>query len=296
MLTEKPNPYSANIDQMATLDMLHLINAEDATVASAVRKALPEIAQAVNAITHNLQHGGRLIYVGAGTSGRLAVLDAVECVPTFGTDPGLVQAIVAGGTPALIQAVEGAEDDHNAGHARIVEYSVNAQDVVTGIAASGRTPFVMGALKAASELGATTIAISCNRPAPMLEIAHIGIAVIVGPEVIAGSTRMKAGTAQKMILNMLSTASMIKLGKVYGNLMVDVKVTNQKLATRAQGIVAEVAGITADQAAELLAQTQQEVKPAIVMALLGVSLDEARRQLAAANGMLRQVIETEDNG
>lgn len=291
MLTEKPNPRSANIDQLSTLDMLHLINDEDATVAGAVRQALPQIAQAVDAITRGFQTGGRLFYVGAGTSGRLAVLDAVECVPTFSVDPGMVQAIVAGDDAAMTQAVEAAEDDREAGHTRIVELGVGSQDVVVGIAASGRTPFVIGALEAAANRGATTVAVTCNTPAPMLDIAQIGIAAIVGPEIIAGSTRLKAGTAQKMILNMLSTASMIKLGKVYGNLMVDVKVTNQKLAARAEWIVSEVAGVARDQAARLLAQTNQEAKPAIVMALLGVTPDEARRRLAAAHGMLRQVID-----
>jgi N-acetylmuramic acid 6-phosphate etherase len=191
MLTEKPNPRSANIDRMVTLDMLTLINDEDASVAGAVRNALPEIAQAVDVITHSFQHGGRLFYVGAGTSGRMAVIDAVECVPTFRTDPAMVQVIVAGEEIALTQAVEGAEDDRDAGYARIVERDVQQRDVVVGIAASGRTPFVIGALEAATSRGATTIAVTCNRPAPMLDIPQIGIAVVVGPEVIAGSTRMK---------------------------------------------------------------------------------------------------------
>lgn len=291
MLTEKPNPRSSTIDQLDTLDMLRLINDEDAAVAGAVRNVLPEIGQAVDAITECFRAGGHLYYVGAGTSGRLAVLDAVECVPTFSIDPGMVQAIVAGDDIALTRSVEGAEDNHEAGYAKIAALGLTPRDIVVGIAASGRTPFVIGALEAAAASGMTTIAITCNRPAPMLTIAQIGIAVLVGPEVIAGSTRMKAGTAQKMILNMLSTASMIKLGKVYGNLMVDVKVTNQKLAARAQWIVSEVAGVTPDEAARLLGQTNQEAKTAIVVAMLGLTPNEARQRLAAANGLLRQVID-----
>jgi len=290
MLTEKPNPRTANIDQLSSLEMLQVINDEDATVAGAVRRTLPTIAQAVDMITARLRDGGRLIYVGAGTSGRLGVLDAVECVPTFSTDPNMVQAIMAGGGDALTEAVEGAEDNYNAGRHAIITRQVNRQDVVVGIAASGRTPFVIGALEAANEAGAATIAVTCNQPAPMLEIAHIPIAAVVGPEIIAGSTRLKAGSAQKMILNMLSTASMIRLGKVYGNLMVDVKVTNQKLAARARRIVMQVASISEDEAADLLQQTGNQVKPAIVMALLGISPDEARARLDTAHGMLRDVI------
>jgi N-acetylmuramic acid 6-phosphate etherase len=290
MLTEAPNPRSANIDQLPTLDILQIINAEDATVAGAVRQVLPVIAQAVDVITGRLRQGGRLLYVGAGTSGRLGLLDAVECVPTFSTSPDMVQGIVAGGHSALTQPVEGAEDDHDAGYAQMIEIGVNTRDAIVGIAASGRTPYVLGALKAANERGAATVAITCNKPAPMRDLAHIPIAVVVGPEVIAGSTRLKSGTAQKMILNMISTASMIRLGKVYGNLMVDVKVTNQKLAQRARGIVSQVTGVSDDEAARLLEQTHNEVKPAIVMALLGVTAGEARARLSAAGGMLRHVI------
>jgi N-acetylmuramic acid 6-phosphate etherase len=290
MLTETPNPRSAQIDQLSTLEMLQVINDEDAMVAAAVRKTLPTIAQAVDVITERLRRGGRLIYVGAGTSGRLGVLDAVECVPTFSVDSETVQGFVAGGYAALTEAVEGAEDDHDAGRALIAEAGIGERDVVVGIAASGRTPYVIGALEAANAVGAATVAVTCNQPAPMLDIAQIPIPAVVGPEIIAGSTRLKSGTAQKMILNMLSTASMIRLGKVYGNLMVDVKVTNQKLAARARGIVERVAGVSAAEAERLLAQTQQQVKPAIVMALCGVSADEARTRLAAANGMLRLVI------
>ncbi len=290
MQTEQPNPNTRQIDQLPTLDALRLINAEDATVAAAVEAALPDIAQAVDAIAERLRAGGRLIYVGAGTSGRLGVLDAVECVPTFGTPPELVQGLIAGGLPALTQAAEGAEDDRTAGHDELLALAVSAADAVVGIAASGRTPYVLGALDAAREVGALRIGIACNTPAPLLDAAEIAIAAIVGPEVIAGSTRLKAGTAQKLILNMISTATMIRLGKVYGNRMVDVKVTNQKLAARARRLVVEIAGIDEDEAARLLAQTGNRVKPAVVMALLGLSADAAQARLDTAQGVLGDVI------
>ena len=288
--TEQVNPNTRQIDQLPTLDALRLINAEDATVAAAVEAALPDIAQAVDAIAERLRAGGRLIYVGAGTSGRLGVLDAVECVPTFGTPPELVQGLIAGGLPALTQAAEGAEDDRTAGHDELLALAVSAADAVVGIAASGRTPYVLGALDAAREVGALRIGIACNTPAPLLDAAEIAIAAIVGPEVIAGSTRLKAGTAQKLILNMISTATMIRLGKVYGNRMVDVKVTNQKLAARARRLVVEIAGIDEDEAARLLAQTGNRVKPAVVMALLGLSADAAQARLDTAQGVLGDVI------
>ena len=291
MLTEQPNPRSAHIDRLSTLEILTIMNDEDATVAAAVRAALPDIAQAVDTIAERLRGGGRLIYVGAGTSGRLALLDAVECVPTFSTDPGQVQAIIAGGQAALTGAVEGAEDDAEAGRAAIRRLGVTARDTVVGVAASGRTPFVIGALEAAQTAGAATVAIACNAPAPLLDVAQVRIAALVGPEVIAGSTRLKAGTAQKMILNMLSTASMIRLGKVYGNLMVDLQVTNQKLARRARQIVSAVGGVSDAEAGRLLAQTGNQVKPAIVMARRGVTAEEARAMLRAAQGMLGPIID-----
>jgi N-acetylmuramic acid 6-phosphate etherase len=290
MLTEQRNPRTADIDRLSTQEILQLINEEDATVAAAVRNALPAVAQAVDAITERLRDGGRLIYVGAGTSGRLGVLDAAECVPTFGVQPGLVRALIAGGDVAITGSVEGAEDDSQAGRDDLLAIDISNQDVVVGIAASGRTPYVLGALEAANEAGALTIAISCNLPAPLLEIAQIGIAAPVGPEVIGGSTRMKAGTAQKLILNMLSTATMIQLGKVYSNLMVDVKVTNQKLAERARRIVSEIAGVSDERALQLLTQTGNEVKTAIVVAILGISVKEARALLKGNQGMLRRVI------
>lgn len=290
MQTEQPNPRSTSIDQMATAGILAIMNAEDATVAVAVRRALPDIAEAVEAITRALRAGGRLFYVGAGTSGRLGLLDAVECVPTFSTDPELVQAVIAGGVDALQHAVEGAEDDVAGGKNALRSRQLSATDCVVGIAASGNTPFVIGALEEANQVGATTIAVSCNNPAPILDIARIGIAVEVGPEIITGSTRLKSGTAQKMILNMLSTASMIRLGKVYGNLMVDLKVTNQKLATRARRLVSQIANVTEEQAVQLLAQTDNQVKPAIVMAVHHVPVDQARAMLEEAQGQLGRVI------
>lgn len=290
MLTEQVNPRTTGLDQFSTLEIVEAMNAEDATVAGAVRRALPAIARAVDEIVERMRRGGRLIYIGAGTSGRLGVLDAVECLPTFGTEPGQVIGLIAGGEPALTQAVEGAEDRYDGGQHDLEAVNLLPRDIVVGIAASGHTPYVLGALDYANALGALTIAVACNEPAPMLERARIAIPILVGPEILAGSTRLKAGTAQKMVLNMLSTATMVRLGKVYGNLMVDVKVTNQKLSERARRIVSRVAGVDEAEAARLLALTGNEVKTAIVMARLSVSAEEARSLLQAADGMLRRVI------
>ncbi len=290
MLTEEQNPKSEQIDELPILDILRLINEEDAGVAGVVRKCLPDIARAVDAIVIQLRAGGRLIYAGAGTSGRLGVLDAAECGPTFSTPPGLVQGLIAGGRTALTEPVEFAEDQLQDGRRDVLALNITDKDVVVGIAASGRTPYVLGALEAANEIGATTIAVSCNSPAPILGNAQIAIAAPVGSEVITGSTRMKAGTAQKMILNMLSTASMIKLGKVYGNLMVDVRVTNHKLEQRARRIVTEVVGVDEEEAGRLLQQTNNEVKTAIVVGLLHITPDDARQKLKSSEGMLRKVI------
>ena len=288
--TEQANPNSRHIDKLSTIDMLALINREDAQVAVAVEKAIPQIADAVDMIAAALQNGGRLFYVGAGTSGRLGVLDAVECVPTFSAPSELVQGIVAGGNAALTQAVEGAEDHRAQAKRDLMARDVRRRDVVCGIAASGRTPYVIGALEYAKSIKAKTIAISCSPTAPILDMAQIGIGVDVGPEVIAGSTRMKAGTAQKMILNMLSTAAMIKLGKVYGNLMVDLKVTNQKLADRAGRLVMQLTGLDERAAKQLLSQANSEVKTAVVMQRRQVDEAEARRLLQEANGFLGAVI------
>ncbi len=288
--TEQANPASANIDQLTSLEALRLINREDAKVAAAVREALPEIAKAVDIIADAIANGGRLLYLGAGTSGRLGVLDAVECVPTFSVPPNWVLGIVAGGAAALTNSIEGAEDQPQGGREDLAAQDLTKQDVVCGIAASGRTPYVIGGLEYAKGLGAKTIAIACNAGTPIGTLADISISVDVGPEIIAGSTRMKAGTAQKLILNMLSTAAMIRLGKVYGNLMVDVKVSNQKLAERATRLVMQLTGVDEEQARALLASANKEVKTAVVMSRLGADYDGARRLLAEANGKLRAVI------
>ncbi len=290
LTTEQANLDSKNIDQMSTLDALSLINREDAKVAAAVQKALPQVAEAVDVIAQALANGGRLFYLGAGTSGRLGVLDAVECVPTFSVSPELVQGLIAGGPDALTQSIEGAEDRPEYARKDLAARGLTKADVVCGIAASGRTPYVIGGLTYAKALGAKTIAIACNARSPIGEIADISISVVVGPEIIAGSTRMKAGTAQKMILNLLSTGAMIRLGKVYGNLMVDVKVSNQKLAERACRLVMRLTGVDSERARALLAGANQDVKVAVVMARLGVDYEEAREHLAQAKGKLREVI------
>lgn len=291
MLTESPNPRTTDIDSLPTLEIVQRINDEDAKIAAAVQQALPQIAQAVDAIAERMSRGGRLIYVGAGTSGRLGILDAVECVPTFNTDPSQVVGLIAGGYGAIVRSVEGAEDDADGGRADVLALSLTPDDAVVGIAASGRTPYVLGALAAATEIGALTVGISCNVPAAVLDAAQIAIGVPVGPEVITGSTRMKAGTAQKLVLNMLSTATMVRLGKVYGNLMVDVRATNEKLVDRARRIVAQIAAVPYDEAARLLDASGDEVKVAIVMAKRGVAADEASHLLDAAGGRLRAVID-----
>ncbi len=288
--TESDNPASRRIDTLPTSAIVELINSEDARVATAVQAALPQVAQAVDVIARALSAGGRLFYIGAGTSGRLGVLDAVECVPTFSAPPDLVQGIIAGGDTALTQAVEGAEDDPAQARRDLQARGVTATDVLCGIAASGRTPYVVGALTYARELGAATIAISCNPQSPIGALAAVSISVDLGPEIISGSTRMKAGSAQKMILNILSTAAMIRLGKVYGNLMVDVKVTNQKLAERARRLVRRLAGLDEDQAERLLVLANNEVKTAVVMHMMQVDAEAARELLAGAGGRLRTVI------
>lgn len=293
MLTEQQNPNTLNIDQLTTLEMIQVMNAEDAKVARAVGQVLPNIAEAVEAIYAQFKRGGRLIYIGAGTSGRLGVLDAVECVPTFSAPPEMVVGIVAGGSAALTQSIEGAEDKPELGQADLEAIDLQAIDAVVGIAASGRTPYVTGALEYANQLGATTIGIACNVPSKVLETAQIAIGVSPGPEVITGSTRLKSGTAQKLVLNMLSTASMVRLGKVYGNLMVDVQVRNEKLADRARRIVSQIAEISHEEAGNFLAQANNEVKTAVVMCRRKVSAEEARQLLTEADGYLRTVIETE---
>ncbi len=291
-VTEARNPATEQIDTLSTLEMVRLINAEDARVAEAVAVELPQIAAAIDAIAERMRRGGRLIYIGAGTSGRLGVLDASECPPTFGTPPELVVALIAGGTRAITEAVEGAEDDAEAGAREIAALEVGPQDSVVGIAASGRTPYVIGGMAEARWRGALVISLATNHPAPLEELAAIAIAPLVGPEVIAGSTRLKSGTAQKMVLNMLSTGVMIRLGKTFSNLMVDVQPTNAKLRARARRIVAqagESAGrpISEEEAGAMLEACGGEVKTAIVALLAQVTPEEARARLAAAGGVVR---------
>jgi N-acetylmuramic acid 6-phosphate etherase len=290
LLTEQANPRTADIDTLSTKQVLRLINDEDKTVAFAVEQALEQITIAVDAITAAFTRGGRLIYIGAGTSGRLAILDAAECPPTFGTPPGQIIGLIAGGEKAIIQAVEGAEDDTSAIVEQLQAIELTAQDVLVGIAASGRTPYVIAGLEYASRLGAYTIAVSCTQDSAIGGIAKLAITLLVGPEVITGSTRLKAGTATKMVLNMLTTASMVRLGKVYGNFMVDVRPTNEKLLERAKRIVCEVTGETREQAARALEQAGQNPKLAIVMLSRSCSAEEAKDYLAANGGFIRKAI------
>jgi N-acetylmuramic acid 6-phosphate etherase len=289
--TEKRNPATAAIDRMSALEIARAMNAEDATVAGAVGRQLPQIAAAIEGITARLRRGGRLVYMGAGTSGRLGVLDASECPPTFSTPPELVVGWIAGGPEALTRSIEGAEDRAEAGRADAARLGITGADALVGIAASGRTPYVLGAVAYATEQGALTVGLACNRGTPLEAAVDIVIAPVVGSEVIGGSTRLKAGTAQKMVLNMLSTGAMILLGKTYGNLMVDMQPTNGKLRRRAAAIVAQATGLTDAEAEALLRESRDEVKTAIVAALAGVAPTEARARLAAASGIVRAALE-----
>ena len=289
--TEQRNPNTTHIDTLSTLEMVRLINQEDQKVALAVAQVAPEIARAIDVITRQLSQGGRLFYAGCGTSGRLGILDAVECPPTYSTDPELVQAIIAGGYPAIFRAVEGAEDDFDLGRRDLQERGFASQDVLVGLAASGRTPYVLGAMGYARELGAAVIAVTCCPGSEVDQMADIGIAPTPGPEVITGSTRMKSGTAQKMVLNMLSTGTMIKLGKVYGNLMVDVKPSNEKLIRRCVTIVREAVGCEEDQAVLALEACGYRPKVAIVMLLKKIDAEQARELLEQAQGRIARVVE-----
>ena len=290
--TEQRNPRSRGLDRKSTLEILRALNREDARVALAVRRELPKIARAVDAIAKALQRGGRLIYIGAGTSGRLAVLDAAECPPTFGTPPRMVQAIIAGGERALRHAVEGAEDSAVNGARDLRRAAVSRRDVVLGISASGTTPFVLGALKFARRRGAVTVGITSNPRSPLARQARIAIAPDTGPEVIAGSTRLKAGTAQKLVLNLLSTAAMVRLCRVYENWMVYVALTNQKLRRRGARILQEATGVDASAAEHALRQAGHNLPAALVMLKSGASARDAGRWLAAACGNIRQALET----
>ncbi len=290
-LTERRNPRSATIDTASALEIVDLIGAEDATVPGAVAAAREEIARVIDLIEAGFRAGGRLLYVGAGTSGRLGVLDAAECPPTFGTPPEMVVGIIAGGLPALIKSIEGAEDDVNAGLGEMDARRVGPDDVVVGIAASGTTPFVRAALSRAQTLGARTALVSCSKPPDLLkETCDVCITVLVGPEIVTGSTRMKSGTATKLVLNSLTTGAMIRLGKTYGNLMVDLRAWNDKLVDRSRRIVMETTGLDREEARKVLDAADGSVKAAIVMARRGVGREEAERLLAEHAGHLRTIV------
>jgi N-acetylmuramic acid 6-phosphate etherase len=289
LLTETRHPDTANIDRLSTRDMLAVINAADRSVADAVHAELARIAQAVDGIVERMEKGGRLFYTGAGTSGRLGVLDASECPPTFNVDPGLVVGLIAGGDHALRHSIEGAEDDPDQGVQDLQDRGLKAGDSLVGIAASGRTPYVLGGMAYANQLGALTIGLSCVPGSPVECQARIAITPAVGPEVITGSTRLRAGTATKLALNMLSTGAMIRMGMVYGNLMVNVQPTNVKLKDRAIRIIAAAAGVDEERAAELLAEAGA-VRVAIVMQKLSLTRQQAEQKLAAVHGRLRAAL------
>ncbi len=290
--TEKRNAASERLDQMSALEIVTLMNEEDQKVALAVKRVLPQIAQSVDMIVRSLSGGGRLLYFGAGTSGRLGILDAAECPPTFGTEPSVVQGIIAGGVKAMTEAIEGAEDSRELGCQDVQEAGVSQKDVVVGIAASGRTPYVWGALQEAKTRQAGTISLSCNSDPDIGKSADIAINLAVGPEVVTGSTRLKAGSATKMVLNMLTTASMVKLGKVYQNLMVNVQATNQKLRERAKHIVMQATGVSyAVAVSRLLAEAAGDVKVAIVMQKTGLAAKAAQERLARVGHKVREAIE-----
>lgn len=291
LVTESRNSNTVNIDSVPTVEMLRMINDEDKTVAYAVEKELDKIAEAVDIIHDRLSEGGRLIYIGAGTSGRLGIIDASECPPTFGTDPEMVQGLIAGGSNAVFRSVEGAEDDKEGGIEDVKSIGLCDKDVLVGLAASGRTPYVVGALEYANKINAATVAVTCNPDSEMARVANISIAPVVGPEAITGSTRMKAGTAQKFVLNMLTTGVMVKLGKVYENLMVDVKASNIKLTERAKRIVSQCAGVQEPEAAKALEETGYDVKLAIFMIKSGLSKEDARKELDQNHGFIKKALQ-----
>ena len=291
LTTEQNNPESVAIDQMDPIQIAMLMNREDLKVVAAVERVLPDIARAIGTVTERVQAGGRLIYIGAGTSGRLGVLDASECPPTFNTPPALVVGLIAGGHRALTNAIEGAEDNRHAGEEDLRGVELNAQDVVCGIATSGRTPYVLGGLAYAQSLGAATLGVTCNEVSELSEVSDVLIAPVVGPEILSGSTRLKAGTATKMVLNMISTGTMIRIGKTYGNWMVDLRATNVKLKDRSIRIVSGITGLDRQRAESLLARCDGEVKTAIVSQALGIDRTEAQQRLKAAGGRLRAAIQ-----
>jgi N-acetylmuramic acid 6-phosphate etherase len=291
LTTEASNPASERLDSLSPQEIVSLINSEDAKIAEAVGQQADAIAKAIEVIANRLQHGGRLVYIGAGTSGRLGVLDAAECPPTFNSDPAQVIGIIAGGPGALLRAVEGAEDSPDLATQDLKNIDLCSHDVLVGIATSGRTPYVLGALDYARSQGTYTIGLCCNRDAAISARAELSIAPIVGPEILSGSTRMKAGTATKMVLNMLSTGAMVRLGKIYGNLMVDLQATNTKLAERSKRIVCKITDIPPERAELLLQQCDGELKTAIVSYRLDLAPDQARLRLSNARGHLRKALE-----
>ncbi|WP_176585018.1 N-acetylmuramic acid 6-phosphate etherase [Priestia megaterium] len=291
LTTESQNEQTMKIDTASTKEILNIMNTEDQKVALAVQKVLPDVEVAVEFVSESFQKKGRLIYVGAGTSGRLGVLDAVECPPTFSTDPNQVQGLMAGGEKAFVKAVEGAEDKEELGAADLQKIHLNERDTVIGIAASGRTPYVIGALRYAKSVKAKTVALSCNGNSLIGKEADHSIEVVVGPEVLTGSTRLKAASAHKMILNMISTAAMIKVGKAYENLMIDVHVNNEKLKERAIGIICKITGVSYEQASQTLEEANNEVKTAVVMIKTNENYDTAKLLLNNAGGYARKAIE-----
>lgn len=291
LTTESQNEHTMKIDTASTKEILNIMNKEDQKVALAVQKVLPDVEVAVEFVSESFQKEGRLIYVGAGTSGRLGVLDAVECPPTFSTNPNQVQGLMAGGEKAFVKAVEGAEDNEELGAADLQKIHLNERDTVIGIAASGRTPYVIGALRYAKSVKAKTVALSCNGNSLIGKEADHSIEVIVGPEVLTGSTRLKAASAHKMILNMISTAAMIKVGKAYENLMIDVHVSNEKLKERAIGIICKITGVSYVQASRTLEEANNEVKTAVVMIKTNENYDTAKMLLNNADGYVRKAIE-----
>ncbi len=291
LVSEERNPRTMGIDLMSTPEIVATINAEDRLVPEAVGKTLPQVAQAVDAIVATFGKGGRLVYIGAGTSGRLGVLDASECPPTFGVPPTMVVGVIAGGLGALVSAVEGAEDNAEGGAADLRAIDLTNRDVVVGIAVSGRTPYVIGALNYAKSLGAVTVGLTCNPDSAIAGMADISIAPLVGAEVVTGSTRLKSGTAQKLVLNMLSTASMIRIGKTYQNLMVDVRTSNEKLLARAVRIVMQATDCPEQVAEAALQRTGNDVKLAILTILTGLEIEAARAAMTKADGFLRRALE-----
>lgn len=292
LTTESRNSSSLNIDKVSTLDMVKIINNEDKKVALAVEKELVKITEAIDGIVSGMQKGGRLIYIGAGTSGRLGILDASECPPTYGVSEELVQGIIAGGTEAIFRAKEGAEDSKELAIEDLKSKNITENDTIVGLAASGRTPYVIGGLEYANKIGALTVSITCNANSEVAKVSKVSIAPVVGAEVVTGSTRMKAGTAQKLVLNMLSTGTMIKLGKVYGNLMVDVRATNKKLVERAKKIVCEATGVDREVAEKVLKETNYDVKLSILMILTGLDINEAKEKLTQNKGYIAKAMET----